>query len=1277
MAITEITVSKIYVLATEPTNKVKDRFWFDTTNNLLKRYDGSSWKPISVSSDDVAVLSDGSKISLTNYLNTQIAALVEGIDSKQDKLSYYSETSGDTPSATISVANIKLTGKVAEGQSTTASGGSSHAEGTGTTASGLASHAEGWYTIASGQYSHAEGQSTTASSYGSHAEGTNTIASGQYSHAEGRSTTAKGDYQHAQGKFNIEDANDKYADIVGNGSSSSARSNAATVSWDGISWSQSDVRAGGTDQDNAIHSLNSKANDSDVVKLTGDQTISGIKEFETIRINPGYFYEPTILGYKIVNGGGLLTSTLTVGHLQNEHLQFNSEDLQVISSSNGGLITSLSISGIEGNSDLSFKTTQINPGEKGSNITISAGDTNAQDKQGGTINISAGDNTSSTVPNSGGSITLNGGTPSSAGGTAIFRGGSGTQSGGGMVIANGGNDGTGGNISIQAGGGMGGNGNIILGNANNIYFNADAIAGDLVDSTISSSSLNTHIPTSKAVYDALQTASTGLEYIKEKQGENNVDTIITTAVGDPDGANTAGNVLITTGKDQASGGKITITTAGGTSSGASSKNIDINTGNTVYNSGDVNISTGTSQFSTSGDINLTTGECEDATKLCGNINLKTGGINGNPGNINIETQNTGSITLKGGTGHLIKILEDGIILNSGNNVVDNAGLATGNQTTASGWYSHTEGFFTTASGDSSHAEGIGTTASSECQHVQGKYNIIDNNNVYANIIGNGTSDIRNNAQTVSWNGISWSQTDVRAGGTDQYSAAHSLSNKQDKLSTYSETIPTDTSYPEEVVITAKGQQFVASNGAGKITLSATDSTDSGDGFSAGTINLNASKVQQNGVDIATATDLANKQNKLLYYSETSGDTPSATISVANIKLNGRVAEGNSTTASGSFSHAEGRNTTASGDYSHAEGSSTTASGIYSRAGGFKTTASGNGSHAEGNRTTASGNGSHTEGYNTTASSDYQHAQGKYNIEDANDKYADIIGNGSDEDTRSNAATVSWDGISWSQTDVRAGGTDQDSATYSLAALSEGKQDKLVFYREEDTSTRQEALIRGADSFSILSTNKGLILDGNNGGITIKNGTIKDQDLIYIESNVFGAGRSIISIANSIWNDDAILFNIEGEVIKISDALLIPQIKNKQNSTDTALNTINKTIVGAINELRKSIIGAFDPITDVWTATTASTLTSIISDATYANTPGRILISPKITNTGAIKVGDNITDISKAFPLYPDQIVSFTFSDINNFKVAADSVNDGFNYIIEFSVISPYTSQTTE
>lgn len=257
MAINKIQISKIFALPTEPSKATLNRFWYDTTNKILKHYDGTSWVPLQVHAYDVVVLPNGDTKSLTECLSI----IEDGLDSletsKQDKLSYYSETSKGTPfalsSATISAANIKLNGKVAEGDSTTASG----------------------------QSSHAEGEITTASGEGAHAEGYNTTASGDFSHAEGNRTTASSKYQHAQGKFNIEDANDKYADIIGNGSSTSARSNAATVSWDGISWSQSDVRAGGTDQDAATHSLSAKQNATDNSLTTTDKTIVGaINEIE-------------------------------------------------------------------------------------------------------------------------------------------------------------------------------------------------------------------------------------------------------------------------------------------------------------------------------------------------------------------------------------------------------------------------------------------------------------------------------------------------------------------------------------------------------------------------------------------------------------------------------------------------------------------------------------------------------------------------------------------------------------------------------------------------------------------------------------------------------------------------------------------------------------------------------------------------------------------------------------------------------------------------------------
>lgn len=106
------------------------------------------------------------------------------------------------------------------------------AEGKETKANGNFSHAEGFKTTASAAYSHAEGRETIASGSVSHAEGTGTVASGIRSHAGGYGTIAKGENQTAIGKYNLEDASNKYAFIIGNGTSST-RKNALTVDWSG------------------------------------------------------------------------------------------------------------------------------------------------------------------------------------------------------------------------------------------------------------------------------------------------------------------------------------------------------------------------------------------------------------------------------------------------------------------------------------------------------------------------------------------------------------------------------------------------------------------------------------------------------------------------------------------------------------------------------------------------------------------------------------------------------------------------------------------------------------------------------------------------------------------------------------------------------------------------------------------------------------------------------------------------------------------------------------
>ena len=84
---------------------------------------------------------------------------------------------------------------------------------------------------------------------------------------------------------------------------------------------------------------------------------------------------------------------------------------------------------------------------------------------------------------------------------------------------------------------------------------------------------------------------------------------------------------------------------------------------------------------------------------------------------------------------------------------------------ASGQYSHAEGY-ADANGDYSHAEGYGTTAASKYQHVEGKYNIEDEIEKYAHIVGNGVSSNRSsNAYTLDWSGNGWFAGKVTQEGT--------------------------------------------------------------------------------------------------------------------------------------------------------------------------------------------------------------------------------------------------------------------------------------------------------------------------------------------------------------------------------------------------------------------------------------------------------------------------------------------------------------------------------
>lgn len=101
-----------------------------------------------------------------------------------------------------------------------------------------------------------------------------------YTVAMGLDTAASGDYQLVQGKYNVKDTESKYAYIIGNGTSDTARSNAHTVDWNGNAWFAGDIE--GT-KDGATHKLSEKANTTDIALLqyygTTDITISDSSYF--------------------------------------------------------------------------------------------------------------------------------------------------------------------------------------------------------------------------------------------------------------------------------------------------------------------------------------------------------------------------------------------------------------------------------------------------------------------------------------------------------------------------------------------------------------------------------------------------------------------------------------------------------------------------------------------------------------------------------------------------------------------------------------------------------------------------------------------------------------------------------------------------------------------------------------------------------------------------------------------------------------------------------------
>ena len=424
-------------------------------------------------------------------------------------------------------------------------------------------------------------------------------------------------------------------------------------------------------------------------------------------------------------------------------------------------------------------------------------------------------------------------------------------------------------------------------------------------------------------------------------------------------------------------------------------------------------------------------------------------------------------------------------------------FAVGKGVTASGESSHAEGLYSTASGESSHAEGdwakaLGscshaegyfTIASGNCQHVQGKNNIEDTENKYAHIVGNGSSTInKSNAHTLDWDGNAWFAGQV-VGTNLPYDTKKDFNLVFDYSTGYSDiwgSMIVNANIPEDNIDILNNRPK-----AGEII----------------TISYNEQTYQMpvivNGESVYVGDDWAFSneasdfgvgfyEDSISFYVKGESNIPTTPVTVTGayntVKVldekyipyaAGRIVTGQTFTfiddsteqaregaeifndysvniATGRFSHAEGQATKATGDEAHAEGCITTASGENSHAEGLYSEALGAYSHAEGLGGIASGTAAHAEGAYTKASGRYQHVEGTCNIEDTENKYIHIAGNGEVYPLKhSNAYTLDWNGNGWFAGNVSVDGTPTNDNDLTTKAYVDNALNNFVTEEELD------------------------------------------------------------------------------------------------------------------------------------------------------------------------------------------------------------------------------------
>ena len=163
-----------------------------------------------------------------------------------------------------------------------------------------------------------------------------------------------------------------------------------------------------------------------------------------------------------------------------------------------------------------------------------------------------------------------------------------------------------------------------------------------------------------------------------------------------------------------------------------------------------------------------------------------------------------------------------------------------------------------------------------------------------------------------------------------------------------------------------------------------------------------------GEEPTPVTDWVNAANEVLAAVEQYTESIESKAPKANPVFTGEVKLGSSASLGRAAGSVVGSNSAVFGTNSRATQTASFAQGSSNYA-------TGQSSHAEGTETHAEGYASHAEGRQTYARSFAQHVAGTYNVKDTETTsytkgtYAEIIGNGTADNARSNARALDWNG----------------------------------------------------------------------------------------------------------------------------------------------------------------------------------------------------------------------------------------------------------------------------